>query len=93
MDWLEQELKQTLARKPAPPGLEEKILRRSRPERRPLFRRWLAAAAAFVALTTGSLVEYRQYRGEQAKRQLITAMKITAVKLNRIQTRLQEVRQ
>ncbi|HUB80866.1 MAG TPA: hypothetical protein VMB03_18800 [Bryobacteraceae bacterium] len=92
MDWLEQELKEALARKEPSADFASRVMRRAeRPERK-LYRfpRWLAAAAAVIVLA-GAGLEYRQYRGEQAKEQLLEAFRIASVKVNHIQTQVQEV--
>jgi hypothetical protein len=83
MDWLEQELKQALARK-APP--RDFAARRSlKPPR------WMAAAAAVIVMS-GAGAAWREHQGRIAKEQLMTAMRITSAKLNRIQSRVREVR-
>ena len=91
MDRLEESLKIALARKDAPPGFAQRVTRRA--EARPAVSRWLAAAAAVVLVVAGSGAAYRRRQGEVAKEQVMTAMKITAVKLHRIQVHVQEARQ
>jgi hypothetical protein len=49
--------------------------------------------AASLVLVAGGAAAYRHHQGEVAKQQVMTAMKITAAKLNHIQTRVWEVRQ
>jgi hypothetical protein len=44
-------------------------------------------------MVVGSGLAYRRHQGEVAKEQVMQAMKITAVKLHRIQAHVQEVRQ
>jgi len=89
MDWLEQELKDALAREEPPADFASRVVRRAE---RPVYRfpRWLAAAAAVIVLA-GAGLEYRQYRGEQAKEQLLEAFKIASTKVNHIQTTVQGV--
>ena len=88
MDWLEQELKAALGRKEPSPDFARRVTRAARPESR--VPRWLAAAAAVVVLA-GAGLGYRQYRGEMAKQQVMQALRIAAVKVNRIQTQVQGV--
>jgi len=52
-----------------------------------------AAAAAAVVILAGAGEGYRWYRGQVAKDQVMLAMRITAGKLNHIQTHLREARQ
>ena len=93
---LENELRRTLARQAPAPGLAGRVLARieseSAPKRRPV---WWRAAAASVALAailggyaTHKVVEHR--RGERAKEQVLTAMRIAGEKVRYAQ---QEVRQ
>ena len=91
MDWLEQELKQALARKEPRPDFAARVHAAARPK--PVFamRRWMAAAATLLVLTGGGLA-YRRHQGMAAKDRVMLAMRITAGKLNHIQTRMREVR-
>jgi len=82
MDWLEQELTQALARKDPGPGFDSRV--RARLARRP---QWLAIAAALLMLVGGSEA-WQQYRGHQAKEQVMTAMRIAGGKLNRVQAQI-----
>ena len=90
MDWLEEELKQALARKLPPAGFADRLAAASqRPRVRPRpwpGRQWLAAAAA-ILLVAGGAAEYREYRGRQAKARVLLALRITSGTLTRIQTR------
>jgi hypothetical protein len=90
MDWLEQELKQALARKEPRADFAERVNRaaRRRPSRMP---RWVATAAA-VLIAAGLPFAYREHQGRVAREQVLTAMRITAVELNHIQARVKEVR-
>jgi hypothetical protein len=87
---LEQQLKQALARKEPRPDFAERVNRAvgRRASRMP---RWMATAAA-VVIATGVSLAYREHQGRAAKEQVLTAMRITAVKLNHIQARMKEVR-
>jgi len=91
MDWLEQELKQALARKEPPSGFPERV-RQAVKRPRFILPRWMAAAAALVVVTGGSLA-WREHEGRVAKEQVMTAMRITSAKLKHIQAHVREVRQ
>ena len=95
MDRLEESLKSALARKEPPDGFAQRVAAKAAaPARAAAWTppRWIAAAAV-AALAVGGGVAYRQRQGEMAKEQVMQAMKITAVKLHRIQAHVQEVRQ
>jgi hypothetical protein len=86
MDWLEEELKQALARKEPAADFDARVRRRT-VRTAP---RWLAAAAAVIVLAGGgAMFRYRQ--GEQAKEQLLQAMRITGEKLGRVQEHVQAI--
>jgi uncharacterized protein CbrC (UPF0167 family) len=92
MDWLEQELKNALARRDPPPDFADRVLRDvGRRAPAPVWRqsRWLAAAAA-VIVVMGGAAAYRQHQGLVAKEQVMLAFRIAAVKVNHIQTHIQE---
>lgn len=94
MDWLDQELQAALARKDPPEDFAARVIGRSQRPAPPVhvmrpLPRWLAAAAAVIVLA-GAGLGYRQYRGEMAKEQLLQAFKIASVKVNHIQTQVQE---
>jgi hypothetical protein len=92
MDWLEEELKQALARKQPSPDFAEGVIRAARrPRHLSVMPRWVPVAAALVVAAGGSFA-WREHQGRVAKEQVMLAMKITAGKLNRIQVRLKEVR-
>jgi hypothetical protein len=95
MDRLEEELKQALARMAPREGFAERVVRASSEKRVVAFPmpRWAMAAAATVLLGVGGGLAYREHQGEVAKEQVMQAMRITAVKLNRIQAHVREVRQ
>jgi len=90
MDWLEQELQQALARKEPRPDFAERVRRAAR-RRAPRASRWMATAATLV-IASGAGIAYREHQGRVAKEQVMTAMRITAVKLTEIQARVKEVR-
>lgn len=92
---LEDDLKRVLRRQAPPPGFAGRVLQRldeaEKPTRRPV---WWRAAAASVTLAailggyaTHRVVEHR--RGERAKEQVLTAMRIAGEKVRYAQ---QEVR-
>jgi hypothetical protein len=92
MDWLEQELKSALDRKEPSPDFAERVRRRTRGDgfRTALWpQRWLAAAAALLVLA-GAGVGYREYQGNQARRQVMLAFRIAGAKVNHIQTQVKE---
>ena len=93
MDWLEEELKRALVRKDPPPGFAVRV-RRSAGDlvAGVSFRRWLALAASLVLLLGGG-VSYRWYQGVQAKKQVMLAVRLTAGKLNHVQSHIREVSQ
>ncbi|HTS65688.1 MAG TPA: hypothetical protein VMH28_26880 [Candidatus Acidoferrales bacterium] len=84
MDWLDEELKQALARKEPGADFDARV-------RRKLVRttpRWLAAAAAVIVIAGGGAL-YRRHQGEQAKEQVMLAVRLTGAKLNRVQVHVQ----
>ena len=87
MDPLEQQLKQALARVDAPAGFQKRV---AAAVRRPA---WIAPAlaAGLVLVTVGGGVAWREHQGQIAKDQVMTAMRLTAGKLNRIQAHVREV--
>jgi hypothetical protein len=91
MDWLEQELRQALERKEPSPGFAARVAAASRPRRPFLAARWLGVAASVVVIFGGGLA-YRHHEGVVAKERVMLAMRITAGKLNRIETRVKEMR-
>ena len=89
MDWLEEELKQALVRKEPDPGFEERVRERRLVVRMPRpVQRWIGIAAAIV-IAIGAGEAYRYQRGQEAKEQVMLAMKIAGGKLNRVQMQIQ----
>ena len=106
----EQELRQALVRRPAPPSLKRKLMERRAAETARgswWVRTWapfqshgllwaqVAAALVLAALLGGGVrlgVEKREEdrRGEEAKQQVMTALKITGKALNQVHVRLAE---
>jgi hypothetical protein len=91
MDWLEQQLQQALERKMPSPDFAARVTAASQRRRWSATRPWMAVAAMLLVVAGGS-VEYREYRGRQAKERVMLALRITADKLNYIQTRTQRPR-
>ena len=95
MDDFEKELKQALQRRPAPPSLKRRVMERRVQRRQPQSMIWmrLAATLLIVALLGSGLrwgFEQREERrkGEEAKRQVMIALRITGRALNQVNTRL-----
>jgi len=99
MDDFEKELEQALQRRPAPPTLKHRIMQRRGV--RTMERRhtaWLVwqrmAAGLLVVVLLGGAVEWRmrraeeQRQGEEARRQVMTALRITGRALNEVNARL-----
>ena len=99
IDEFERELRQALERKPAPPSLKRRILQaRSarRTQRLHLQTVWwqrLAASVLLVGVIAGGY-SWRQVqerrKGEEAKQQVLTALRITNRALNDMNRRLAE---
>jgi hypothetical protein len=97
MDW-EEELRQALKRKEPSADFALRVLaaaeERGVVEIRDPVRvlpRWLPMAAAVLVIVGGGAA-YREHQGRVAKEQVMTAMRITAGKLNRIQTHVREAK-
>jgi hypothetical protein len=95
LDSFERELKQALERRPAPPSLKRRVMECRAQRRQPQSMMWmrLAAALLIVALLGGGLrwgLQQREERrqGEEARQQVMTALRITGHALNRVSTRL-----
>lgn len=99
IDEFEKELQEVLQRRPAPPSLKRKVMDRrglQTIERRHHY--WVAwqrlAAGVIVAAMLGGLVEWRlqraedHRRGEEARRQVMTALRVTERALNEMNLRL-----
>jgi anti-sigma factor RsiW len=101
MDDFERDLREALLRQPAPPGLKRAVMERRRRERSQQRQRvvWferLAASLVLAAVVGGaafwrSTEEHR--RGEEAKRQVFTALRITNRVLDHMNAQLQELEQ
>lgn len=96
-DDLERELRQAFQRQPAPPALKRRLMderrrqRSARVHRRTVF--WQRLAATLVlACTLGGLLAWRhvsqQRRGEELRRQVFTAFRITNQALDQMNHQL-----
>src|SRR3974390_2018733 len=97
MDEFEHELKQAMVRRPAPPNLKRRILERREKERTAHARQrtiWWQRAAASILLAGGIAGGHKwrpageKRRGEEAKQQVLTALRITNRALNDMNRRL-----
>lgn len=90
MNEFDQQLREALARKPAPPDLAARIGARLPATRRPApWRTWAVGLAATLVMTVGG-VRYHQYRqGMEAREQLLRALEITERKLALVESKLQ----
>jgi hypothetical protein len=93
----ERELRQNLARRPAPPSLKRRILEARTRHRTARFRNrivlWqrLAASLVLAASLGGGYAWHhvqQQRKGEEARRQVFTALRITNRALNEMNARL-----
>jgi hypothetical protein len=94
IDDFEDELRQAFERRPAPPSLKRRLMekrRAQRPQRHFVTWQRLAASIALAAVLGGGLawrnVEERR-KGEAARRQVLTALRITSRALNQVNTKL-----
>jgi len=97
MDDFERELQQAFERRPAPPSLKRKLMEQRRWRRTQRLRShtvlWQCLAASIVlAGVLGGALAWRHAdevrRGEAARRQVLTALRITNHALNEVNTRL-----
>lgn len=99
MNPLDDELRQALRRTAPPDGFAERVLARAAARRPKIARRlrlrWLAAAAAILALFTVWFDRERDRRlaAENAKEQVVLALKITAEKLQLAREKVRKVNQ
>jgi hypothetical protein len=97
MDDFERELQAALARRPAPPHLKRKIMeRRWQPagrSHRMLWMERMAASLILAAVAGGGAFwhhEVEQRRGEEARQQVFTALRIANHALEQMNAHLQE---
>lgn len=99
MDEFERELSAAMQRRPAPPTLKNKILarraRQAEEERRHRSMLWMKMAASLlIAAALGSGADWgihkvqERRKGEEARRQVMIALRITGRELNQVQQRL-----
>ncbi|HEY1220452.1 MAG: hypothetical protein ABSE42_07935 [Bryobacteraceae bacterium] len=91
MDWLEDELRRALAREDAPDGLAERVMARRAlaPSGAP---RWLAAAA-MVVVAVGAGGAWRQHQGNQAKQEVMLALRLASAPVQHIQSEIRGITQ
>ena len=97
MNEFENQLRQAFVRRPAPPGLKRRILDQRNRRRTARFHSrvvlWQRLAACFVlAAALGGGLTWRhveeQRKGEAAREQVLTALRITNHALNEVKARL-----
>ena len=101
LEQFERKLRMAIARREAPLGLKSRVLAQARERRQAQHGRlwiWQRVAATLVAAAVlGGFAEYRhieeqraleQQRGEAAREQVLTALRITSKTMNRVQERL-----
>ena len=97
IDQFERDLRQALERRPAPPGLKRKVmaersrLRTQRLHNRTVIWQRLAASLALAAVIGGGLAwreREQERKGEEARRQVMIALRITGHALNQMKTQL-----
>ena len=96
----ERKLRMALVRREAPLGLKSRVLARARERRQAQRGRlWIwqrVAATLVVAAVLGGFAEYRhieeQRKGEAAREQVLTALRITSKTMNRVQEKLADER-
>lgn len=101
MDDLERALRDALRRPSPPPGFAERVLARAEAEaaarrwwRRPAalpWAGWAVAATLVVAAAGGAFLHERQRRGEEAKEQVMTALRITEAKLELARAKVRQI--
>jgi len=91
MDWLEDELRRALAREDPPDGSAERVLAR-RERGTSSARRWLAAAA-MVVVAAGAAGAWRQHQGNQAKQEVMLALRLASAPMDRIQSEIRGITQ
>lgn len=98
MDDFERELRAAMSRQAAPPGLKQAVMARRRQARAEQHRRmvWFERLAASLVLAgvVGGAVFWRnaeeKRKGEEAKRQVFSALRITNRALQEMKVQLQE---
>ncbi|HEY1159772.1 MAG TPA: hypothetical protein VGE83_04030 [Terracidiphilus sp.] len=94
MEDFEDELRQALERRPAPPGLKRRLMEKRRAQRthRPVVLWQRLAASIVLAAVVGGGVVWRNVeerrKGEAARQQVLTALRITSRALNQMNAKL-----
>ena len=94
MEEFEQELRQAFARRPAPPSLKRRLMEiRRAPQARSHVFLWqrIAAALVLTAVLGGGVAWHNaeeRRRGEEARQQVLTALRITNHALNQMNLQL-----
>lgn len=97
MDDFEKQLQQAFVRRPAPPGFKGRLMQQRQRLRAQSLRHRVVlwqrlAACLLVAILFGSGLAWRQVdqrrKGEEARRQVLTALRITNRALNQMSARL-----
>ncbi len=97
MEDFEHELRQALQRRPAPPSLKRKLMEKKRGQRTQWMHNhaalWQRLAASLVlAAMLGGALAWRhmeeQRKGEEARQQVLTALRITNHALNKMNAQL-----
>jgi len=91
MDWLEEELRRALAREDPPDGFAERVLSRS--ARGAWGRRGWLAAAAMVVVAFGAGGAWRQHQGNQAKEEVMLALRLASGPVSHIQSEVRGMTQ
>jgi len=91
MDWLEDELRRALPRQESPDGFADRVLARSGRGSSGA-RRWLAAAA-MVVVAAGAGGAWRQHEGNEAKQEVMLAMRLASAPVHRIQSEVRGMTQ
>jgi hypothetical protein len=94
MDDFERELREAFERRPAPPSLKRRLMeqrRWRRPQGHAFAWQRMAASLALAAVLGGALAWHRaeeRRKGEEARQQVLTALRITNHALNEMNARL-----
>jgi hypothetical protein len=84
----EEELRNALRREDPPLGFARRVMARTPDRAAPHRSSWIAAAIAACVMLTAGAIEYRQYEGRKAKRELLQALEIAGAKLNVAQQKI-----
>ena len=96
-DDFERELRQAFERRPAPPGLKRKVMdrrsrqRTQRTRNRTILWQRLAASVVLAGVLCGGLAWHEREekrKGEAARQEVLTALRITGRALNEMKTQL-----